>query len=500
MCGLEENEMLRGRKPALIGLLALAFVLPAPLQAGKKKAATAPPVNPADQRVKAYFDITKIVWPSPPEIPRVAFKEIYTGQKIDPNLFTKKARKKTWMDRLAGSLPADQVQMDKLPFQLIRTYGVGVDSKGKIYAADQGVAAVFIFDPQNKGHVELIGNGRQATFGLIAGVALDDDDRLFVVDVSLHHVVVFSPKHAQEAVFGADVLVRPAGVAIDRENRFVYVADTGNDVVDVFDADSYKLLRQIGKPSKKHDQTSPGLFSLPEGVALDSDGNVYVTDTFNDRIEIFDADGQFISTFGKNGDGPANFERPKGIAIDCDGHIWVVDATQNRVKVFSNQGRLLIYFGGAGYYPGQFMGPWGIAIGPSNQVVVSETYPGRVQIFRYITDAEAAAEKARREAAEKKAAVAPASTRQDAGATKPANVATAEPKKTEVGTGVVPAQPQKPASAATTEQKKVDVGAGLVPAQAQKPASAGPPEQKKPATEPPQVNAGEAAKKDSGAP
>jgi hypothetical protein len=55
------------------------------------------------------------------------------------------------------------------------------------------------------------------------------------------------------------------------------------------------------------------------------------------------------------------------------------------------------------------MGPWGIAIGPSNQVVVSETYPGRVQVFRYITDAEAAAEKARREAAEQKPAAAGAS-------------------------------------------------------------------------------------------
>ena len=404
MYGLEENEMLRSRKPALTSLLAIVFALPTPLHAGKKNTATAPPANPANQPVKAYFDTTKIVWPSPPEIPRVAFKEIYTGQKIDPSLFTVKARKKTWMDRLAGTLPADQIQMGKLPFQLMRTYGVGVDSKGKIYAADQGVAAVFIFDPQNKDQVELIGNGRQAHFGMIAGLALDDDDRLFVSDASLRHVVVFSPKHEQEAAFGADVLVRPAGVAIDRENRFVYVADTGNDVVDVFDADSYKFLRQIGTPSKKHDQTGPGVFSLPEGVAVDIEGNVYVTDTFNDRIEIFDADGQFISTFGKNGDGPAQFERPKGIAIDCDGHIWVVDATQNRVKAFDNKGRLLIYFGGAGYYPGQFMGPWGIAVGPSNQVVVSETYPGRVQVFRYITDAEAAAEKARREAAGQKAA------------------------------------------------------------------------------------------------
>ena len=362
--------------------------------------------------MKAYFDIAKIVWPNPPAIPRIAFKDLYTGQKVDPSLYTQKGRKASWMDRLAGQLPADQVQYDKLPFQLIRTYGVGVDSKGKIYAADQGVDAVFIFDPEDKSHVELIGNGRQANFGMIAGLALDDDDRLFVVDTNERHVLVFNPKHEQEATLGGGILIRPAGVAIDRENRFVYVADTGNDVVDVFDADNYKFLRQLGKPSKKHDQTDPGTFSLPEGVAVDKDGNVYVTDTFNDRVEIFDADGKFMSTFGKNGDGPADFERPKGVAVDCDGHIWVVDAVQSKVKVFDQQGRLLIYFGGQGYYPGQFMGPWGIAIGKQNQVIVSETFPGRVQVFRYVTDAEAAAEKARR----------------DGAGPKPAGTTTPEPK------------------------------------------------------------------------
>ncbi len=407
-----------------MGFVLLA--LPAALPAGQTKDQTPPPAapaNPANGTHVGYFDISKIVWPGPPAIPRIAFQDIYTGEKLDPSLYTKKARKKTWMDRLAGTLPADQIQLNNLPFELMRPYGVGVDSKGLIYAADQGVAAVFIFNPKDKAHVELIGNGRQANFGLITGLALDDDDRLFVADSRLHRVAVFSPKHEQEAAFGAEVLVRPGGVAIDRENRFVYVADTGNDCVDVFDADTYKLLRQIGKPSRKHNQTEPGAFSLPEGVAVDKDGNVYITDTFNDRVESFDADGRFIGTFGQNGDGPGQFERPKGIAIDCDGHIWVVDASENMVKVFDRQGRLLIYFGGQGEYPGQFLGPWGIAIGPSNQVVVSETYPGRVQIFRYVTDAEAAAEKARREATQQKSAVTPPSSRQDSNTTQPAGAA-----------------------------------------------------------------------------
>jgi DNA-binding beta-propeller fold protein YncE len=299
---------------------------------------------------------------------------------------------------------------------------VAVDSKGLIYAADQAVGAVFIFDSEKKDHVELIGHGRQANFGMIVDVALDDDDRLFVTDAKLRHVVVFDTKHTQVASFGADVLVRPGGMAIDRENRFIYVVDTGNDVVDVFDADSYKYLRQIGKPSHKHDQTDTGTFSLPEGAAVDKQGNVYVTDTFNNRIEIFDADGEFISAFGKNGDGPADLERPKGLAIDCDGHIWVVDAAQNLVKVFNKDGRLLIYFGGQGNYPGQFMGPFGVAIDRLNRVIVSETFPGRVQVFRYVTDAQAAAEKARREGVAPKAAAAPAPQRQDESASKPAEV------------------------------------------------------------------------------
>jgi DNA-binding beta-propeller fold protein YncE len=377
---------------------ALALFAPGVLAAKKHTDAPPPDTNPADQRQKAYFDISKIVWPNPPAIARISFQDIFTGEKIDPSLYAKKARKATWMDRLAGTEPAGQNPNQNIPFQLVRTYGVAVDSKGLIYAADQSVGAVFVFDEQNKDKVELIGNGRQANFDLLVGLAIDDDDRLFVTDAKMHHVLVLNAKHSVEASFGAGELVRPGGIAIDRENRFVYVADAGNDVVDVFDADNYKFLRQIGKPSRKHDQSDPGLFSLPESVAVDKDGNLYVTDTFNNRVEIFDADGEFVSTFGKNGDGPADLERPKGIAVDCDGHIWVIDAAQNLIKVFNKEGRLLSYFGGEGNYPGDFMGPFGIAIDKMNRVVVSETFPGRVQVFRYTTDAEFNAEKSRREA------------------------------------------------------------------------------------------------------
>jgi sugar lactone lactonase YvrE len=382
-----------------IFLFALVLACAAPVDAGKKKAAPARAnVNLGDQRSIGHFDISKIVWPNPPAIARIKFEDLYTGQKVDPNLFSKKKKtpKQKWMDRLAGTKQVNDMQVKDLPFQLIRTYGVTADSKGRIYAADQGVGAIFIFGSETSA-VELIANGKQAHFGAISGLAIDDNDRLFVTDVGLHRVDVFSPTHQLEVAFGGDVLSVPSSVAIDTENRFLYVVDTQEDVVDVFDADNYKLLRKIGTRGKKHTLTAPGTFSLPTGVAVDADGNVYVTDTLNNRVETFDADGKFINTFGKNGDGPQDFERPKGIAVDCDGHIWVTDAAQDRIKVFNREGRLLIYLGQHGEYPGRFMGINSIAIDKGNRVITSEMFPGRVQVFRYITDAEFDAEKKRRE-------------------------------------------------------------------------------------------------------
>jgi len=370
----------------LIALLACAIALPS-LAKDKKNAQ---PADPKPDRL--LFDIRKLVWPNPPAVARIRYVAMLTGEKIDhtPKNPNQKA-KKSWMDRLAGAQPIEE-QNIKIPIQFIRVFGVAVDSHGDIYAADQGVDAIFIVNSDSKA-ISFIRNGHEARFGMINGLAMDDGDRLFVSDTKLRKILVFNAKHEQEASFGAEMLVSPAGIAIDKENRFLYVVDTQKDQVLVFDADNYKLLRTIGTTGKNHQLTDPGNFALPTNVAVDKEGDVYVTDTLNNRVEIFDADGNFISTFGKAGDGAGQFERPKGIAVDCDGHIWVVDGAQNRFKVFDRQGRLLIYIGETGTYPGQFDSPYGIAIDKDNRVIVSEQFPGRVQVFKYVTDAEA--EKAR---------------------------------------------------------------------------------------------------------
>lgn len=385
----------------LICAMALVLACAVTLQAKDKKQAAPPPKkdpNPLD-----VLDYSKIVWPNPPSIARIKFTSQFFGEKREEK--TAAQVKAGWMDRLAGATAGDIPKKEKLFFQLVTPYGVGTDSKGRVYVADSKVLAVFIYNPETKA-VELIKNGVQARFRLITGLTLDDSDRLFLSDSDLRHVLVFDKQHKTEASISQGIVV-PAGLAVDNENRFLYVCDTGLDQVLVFDADPpFKFIRAIGTRSGKHDLTKPGDFSYPTNAAVDGDGNLFVTDTFNNRVEVFDAEGKFIRTFGKAGDGPGYFARPKGIAVDSDGHVWVADAVQDRVQVFTPEGNLLIWMGGSGLLPGQFSSLAGLTIDKNNRVITSEQYPGRVQIFRYVTDAEAKLELVEREkvAAEKKAA------------------------------------------------------------------------------------------------
>ena len=375
-------------------LVAFAMVLTGTvsLHGGKKKnEKPAPEVKP---NILELLDYSKIVWPNPPAITRIKYLDYFSAEKFLSK--SKGKQKVAWMDRLSGVV-AGETKADKPRFQLVTPYGVGVDSKGRLYVADSKVLAVFIFDTQTK-DVELIKNGVQARFGWITGLTIDDSDRLFVADSKMRRVLVFDPQHRVEGSI-SEGMVSPGGMAIDTENRFLYVADAELDQVLVYDADPpYKLLRKMGTGGKEHTLTTPGDFARPSNVAVDQDGNLYVSDTLNDRVEIFDAEGNFIRTFGKAGDGPGYFARPKGIAIDGDGHVWVADAVQNRVQVFTPEGQLLIWMGENGTLPGQFDALAGLTIDKNNRVFTSEQYPGRVQMFQYVSDAEAKAEKARREA------------------------------------------------------------------------------------------------------
>jgi sugar lactone lactonase YvrE len=373
-----------GRKLMALAILAtLAMVSPLGLQADKKKKADAK--ADIDAKIKA-IDYSYIVWPNPPAIARIKYTRWYASDKDVRNAQGEKQKKSAWMDRLAGTQSTEEV--NAMPFQLVQPYGVAVDSQGKLYVADQKVGAIFIFTTDETKQVELIKNSVHAHFGRIIGLALDDSDRLFVSDPGLKHVLVFNKDHKAEDVV-TEGMAEPGGLAVDNRNRLLYVADVELDQILVYDADTLKPIRKMGTTGRKHELTTPGDFSKPTGVAVDPEGNLYVADTMNNRIEIFDADGQFVSTFGKSGDGPGYFSRPKGVAIDGDGHIWVADGMQDRVQVFNKEGQLLISLGGHGLLPGQFQGLVGIAIDKRNRVFTTEIYPGRAQQFQYVTDSEA---------------------------------------------------------------------------------------------------------------
>jgi DNA-binding beta-propeller fold protein YncE len=379
---------------ALLFLFALSVALPLSSGAKKKNSAATAPAPDVGPR-KFPFDPKTLVWPSPPNIARIHWEDYFAGAKIDYTPEANTKPKASWMDRLAGGQQqSEKINSKTFPFQMIGPYGIAIDKEGLVYVADQRVGAIFIFN-LNTRETQLIRNGFEAHFGWINGLAIDDDNRLFVSDGKMHRVLIFNPKHVVEGQI-TEGLVDPVGLAIDTTNRFLYVVDTQQDQVIVYDADTLKPLRRIGTGGKNHFLTTPGDFGAPQCVAVDNDGDVYVTDTLNDRVEIFDADGKFISQFGKAGDGPGYFARPKGIAVDSDGHIWVADSMQDRLQVFNREGRLLTYIGqGHGELPGQFKALKGVAIDKNNHVFTTEEEPGRLQVFRYVTEAEASVEKTR---------------------------------------------------------------------------------------------------------
>jgi len=362
-------------------LLTVVMGTPFAAYAGKNKKAA----NSTETKKTPVIDYSNIVWPNPPAIARIRYLAFYSAQPLK-DLDAPKTKKEGWMDRLAGTVP----QSDgggKVLFQLAQPYGIATDSKGYVYVADTKVGAIFIFNTETR-DVQMIKNKVDAHFSRILGLAMDDDDRLFVADADLRHVLVFDKNHKAIDVI-TEGMDEPSMVAIDTQNRLLYVSDVKQDQILVYDADTFKLKRKMGTGGKNHALTTPGDFAKPTGVAVDKEGNLYVADTLNDRIEVFDADGQFIRTWGKNGDGPGYFARPKGVAVDSDGHIWVADGMQDRVQVFTSEGQLLISMGGHGLLPGQYQGLVNVAAdNRRNRIYTSEIYPGRVQEFRYVTDSE----------------------------------------------------------------------------------------------------------------
>jgi DNA-binding beta-propeller fold protein YncE len=314
-----------------------------------------------------------LVWPPPPQRARVR----YVGDITSVESVTGR-RPNKWLKRLAG------VTTQGPPLQLQTPYGVVVDSRGRIFAADSSNRIVFVFD-RAASKVEFRGDEAPAQFALPVGLAIDADDRLFVSDAFFHQVNCFGPNGDLLAVFGQKELQRPGGMALDTRRKRLYVADAKGNRVAVFDATTFSLLRYIGEPSKPG-EPRPGTFAAPTNIAVASDGTIYVTDTWNNRVQVFDAEGKFLRSFGGQGVRPGEFIRPKGIAVDSEGHLYVADAEFNNFQILDSEGRPLLAVGSYGVGSGQFALIAGIFIDSHNRIYVTDQLRGRVQIFEYLPE------------------------------------------------------------------------------------------------------------------
>jgi len=196
-------------------------------------------------------------------------------------------------------------------------------------------------------------------------VALDSEGNLYVLNG--HRVTKFSPDKEYLLHWGShgsdpgQLADGASGLAIDADDN-VYVADTGNHRIQVFDSEG----------NLKDVWGGNGQFFAPCGVDVGPDGTVYVADTNNHRVRAFDSEGNHLYTWGSRGDDPGQFRWPEDVAVGPDGKVYVADTQSHRVQVFDSEGNFQYQITGLFY-------PFGVEVTDQYVFVVNEL--GRLDLY-----------------------------------------------------------------------------------------------------------------------
>ena len=173
---------------------------------------------------------------------------------------------------------------------------------------------------------------------------------------------------------GVAQLRQPVGIAVDAEGD-IWVTD--------YQADTLHRYGPDGRPKGVLGKTGsePGAFDAPSGIAVGPDGALLVTEFFNHRVQVLRPDGAVVRTFGREGHGPGELFYPTRIAAGADGTVYVGDAYNYRVAVFRGDGTFVRSFGTHGSGPGQFNVSAGTALLPDSRIAVADFLNHRIQVF-----------------------------------------------------------------------------------------------------------------------
>jgi sugar lactone lactonase YvrE len=251
--------------------------------------------------------------------------------------------------------------------------GIRIDDVGSIYVSDFENNNVQKFS-QDHDFVTKFGMGN-GQFLRPFGIDFDSQGVFYVVDQVNQKIQKFTSDGTFLTEWGTGVL-NPTDIAIDRTTDTVFVTIQFSDLVRKFTKDG-TLIGQWGSRG-----TGDGQFMFPRGVALDSDGFVYVSDTKNYRMQKFTQEGQFVTSWGSLGGDSTDLNfNGYDVAVDGTNNVYVADSFSDRVQKFTNEGRFITEIGSSGSGDGQFNFPHSIAVKSDGRVYVTDYFNSRVQVF-----------------------------------------------------------------------------------------------------------------------
>ncbi len=322
-------------------------------------------VNGKSRKRAGSSETKNIVWPLPPDEPRIKYLYSFSTPS---DLSIREGKMRKFWSKVRGS----NVQK-----KVIRPFGVVFDNELDLtVVTDTVLGGIHIFDKKRKKYSFVRNVGDYRLESPIDAVIVNE--KIYVTDSTKAAVFVFDLKGKYISSFGEDILKRPTGIAYDPSANQLAVVDTIGNSIRIFSLNGV-LVGMVGNRGKSDEQ-----FNFPTGIDIDDSGYKYITDSLNFKVKIFDNNWDFVSSFGEAGDVMGMFSKPKGIAVDSEGHIFVVDSLFDVVQIFDKEGNFLLNFGNPGHSPGEFSLPSGIHIDSRDRIFVSDSFNGRIEVFQYL--------------------------------------------------------------------------------------------------------------------